>query len=63
MPRSASWTRRGGTTSWSTCRGDFPTILPAQLRAVVGPLVDPTVDIGTLVAPIESPEEAATPPW
>jgi 3-deoxy-manno-octulosonate cytidylyltransferase (CMP-KDO synthetase) len=42
-------------------QGDFPTILPASLRAVVSPLGDPTVDIGTLVAPITSAEEAALP--
>ncbi len=41
-------------------QGDFPTILPHQLRAVVAPLADPTADIGTLVVPIESEEEANT---
>lgn len=42
-------------------QGDFPTIRPDQLRAAVMPLADPAVDIGTLVAPIESEEEAALP--
>ncbi len=42
-------------------QGDLPTIPPEQLRAVVAPLSDPDVDIGTLVAPIESDEEAASP--
>ncbi len=42
-------------------QGDFPTIAPMLLRAVIGPLSDPAVDIGTLVAPIESAEEAALP--
>jgi 3-deoxy-manno-octulosonate cytidylyltransferase (CMP-KDO synthetase) len=41
-------------------QGDFPTIAPAQLRAVIDPLVDPLVDIGTLVVPIISEEEANT---
>lgn len=42
-------------------QGDVPTVAPALLRSVVGPLYDPAVDIGTLVAPIESAEEAALP--
>ncbi len=42
-------------------QGDVPTVAPALLRAVIGPLSDPAVDIGTLVAPVESPEEAALP--
>ena len=42
-------------------QGDFPTLDPAALRAVVGPLSDPAIDIATLVAPIESAEEAANP--
>ena len=41
-------------------QGDFPTITVAQLRAVVLPLADPEVDIGTLVVPIASAEEANT---
>ena len=40
-------------------QGDLPTIPPAYLRAVLGPLADPAIDIATLVAPITSPEEAA----
>ena len=42
-------------------QGDTPTLDPASLRAVVGPLSDPAVDIATLVAPIETAEEAANP--
>ena len=42
-------------------QGDTPTLDPAALRAVVGPLSDPATDIATLVAPIESEEEAANP--
>ena len=42
-------------------QGDTPTLDPVALRAVAGPLSDPTIDIATLVAPIESEEEAANP--
>ncbi len=40
-------------------QGDFPTIAPGVLRAVLAPLDDPTIDIATLVAPIGSAAEAA----
>lgn len=40
-------------------QGDFPTVAPDALRLVVGPLSDPATDIATLVAPIETAEEAA----
>ena len=42
-------------------QGDTPTLDPAALRAVIGPLSDPDTDIATLVAPIESEEEADNP--
>ncbi|CAH2600305.1 3-deoxy-manno-octulosonate cytidylyltransferase [Rhodovastum atsumiense] len=42
-------------------QGDLPTIPPEYLRTVLAPLADPAVDIATLVAPITSPEEAASP--
>lgn len=42
-------------------QGDFPTITPDQLRAALTPLADPTIDIGTLVAPIVDAAEAALP--
>jgi 3-deoxy-manno-octulosonate cytidylyltransferase (CMP-KDO synthetase) len=42
-------------------QGDLPTIPPAYIRAVLAPLADPSIDIATLVAPITSAEEAATP--
>ena len=42
-------------------QGDFPTLTAAQLRLVVEPLADPGIDIGTLVVPFLSDEEAATP--
>ena len=40
-------------------QGDLPAIPPAQLRAVAAALADTAVDIATLVAPIETEEEAA----
>jgi 3-deoxy-manno-octulosonate cytidylyltransferase (CMP-KDO synthetase) len=42
-------------------QGDTPTLDPAALRSVIGPLDDPVIDIATLVAPIASEEEASTP--
>ncbi len=42
-------------------QGDTPTLDPAVLRAVAHPLGEGTVDIATLVAPIVSEEEAASP--
>ncbi len=42
-------------------QGDQPMIPAAQLRAVLAPLSDPAVDIGTLVTPVLTAEEAATP--
>lgn len=41
-------------------QGDFPTIAPETLRAVLAPLADPAVDIGTLVCPIADETEART---
>lgn len=41
-------------------QGDFPTLEAAQLRLVVTPLAEPSIDIGTLVVPIHSEEEANT---
>jgi 3-deoxy-D-manno-octulosonate cytidylyltransferase len=38
-------------------QGDFPTIRPETLRAVLAPLADPAVDIGTLVCPIADAHE------
>ncbi|MFC0410044.1 3-deoxy-manno-octulosonate cytidylyltransferase [Roseomonas elaeocarpi] len=42
-------------------QGDLPTLPSSMLRSVLMPLADPAVDIATLVAPITSAEEAATP--
>jgi 3-deoxy-manno-octulosonate cytidylyltransferase (CMP-KDO synthetase) len=42
-------------------QGDFPTIQPANIRDVLGPLRDPAVDIATLAAEIHTEEEASNP--
>lgn len=42
-------------------QGDFPTIRPEQIGAVLGPLADPAVDIATLAAEIHTDEEATNP--
>ena len=42
-------------------QGDFPTILPDQIRSVLAPLADPAVDIATLAAEIHTEEEALNP--
>jgi 3-deoxy-manno-octulosonate cytidylyltransferase (CMP-KDO synthetase) len=42
-------------------QGDLPTIDPAEIRAALGPLDDPAVDIATLAAEIRRPEERSDP--
>jgi 3-deoxy-manno-octulosonate cytidylyltransferase (CMP-KDO synthetase) len=42
-------------------QGDFPTILPSNISAVLAPLSDPDVDIATLAAEIHTEEESANP--
>ena len=42
-------------------QGDFPTILPENIRSVLGPLADPAVDIASLAAQIHSEEEDTNP--
>ncbi len=42
-------------------QGDLPSIPPDFLSAVLKPLADPGYDIATLVAPITSAQEAASP--
>ena len=42
-------------------QGDLPTIEPADIRAAVGPLSDPAVDIATLAAVITNPAELSNP--
>jgi 3-deoxy-manno-octulosonate cytidylyltransferase (CMP-KDO synthetase) len=42
-------------------QGDFPTILPGNIRSVLAPLADPAVDIATLAAEIHIEEESTNP--
>ncbi len=42
-------------------QGDLPSIPPDFLSAVLAPLADPEYDIATLVAPITTAQEAASP--
>jgi 3-deoxy-manno-octulosonate cytidylyltransferase (CMP-KDO synthetase) len=42
-------------------QGDLPTLHPADLNAALAPLADPTVDIATLAAVIEKPDERDNP--
>jgi 3-deoxy-manno-octulosonate cytidylyltransferase (CMP-KDO synthetase) len=42
-------------------QGDLPTIEPKAIRAAIGPIADPAVDIATLAAPIKRPEEVVNP--
>jgi 3-deoxy-manno-octulosonate cytidylyltransferase (CMP-KDO synthetase) len=42
-------------------QGDFPTIRPENIGAVLAPLADPAVDIATLAAEIHTDEEATNP--
>jgi 3-deoxy-manno-octulosonate cytidylyltransferase (CMP-KDO synthetase) len=42
-------------------QGDLPTIDPADIRAALGPLADPAVDIATLAAVITDPAERSNP--
>jgi 3-deoxy-manno-octulosonate cytidylyltransferase (CMP-KDO synthetase) len=42
-------------------QGDLPTIDPAAVAASISPLLDPSVDIATLVAVIEREEEKTNP--
>jgi 3-deoxy-manno-octulosonate cytidylyltransferase (CMP-KDO synthetase) len=42
-------------------QGDLPTLDPADLKAALGPLSDPAVDIGTLAAEIAKPAERTNP--
>ena len=42
-------------------QGDFPTIRPGHIRAVLAPLEDPRIPIATLAAEIHTEEEATNP--
>jgi 3-deoxy-manno-octulosonate cytidylyltransferase (CMP-KDO synthetase) len=52
---------RGETDIVVNLQGDFPTILPGNIRDVLAPLADPAVDIATLAAEIHTEEEALNP--
>jgi len=51
--------RRIGTVV--NVQGDLPTLDPADVRAALGPLADPAVDIATLAAEIRDPAERTNP--
>jgi 3-deoxy-manno-octulosonate cytidylyltransferase (CMP-KDO synthetase) len=51
----------GATEIVVNLQGDFPTILPNNIRSVLGPLADPAVDIATLAAQIHTEEEDTNP--
>jgi 3-deoxy-manno-octulosonate cytidylyltransferase (CMP-KDO synthetase) len=42
-------------------QGDLPTVAPESIRAAVGMLADPAVDIATVAAEIKEPRERADP--
>ena len=42
-------------------QGDLPTIAPSDLKAALGPLKDPAVDIATIAAEIKKAEERTNP--
>ena len=42
-------------------QGDLPTLPPADLKAALGPLADPAVDIATIAAEIKKPAERTNP--
>jgi 3-deoxy-manno-octulosonate cytidylyltransferase (CMP-KDO synthetase) len=51
--------RRVGTVV--NVQGDLPTIDPNDIKAALGPLADPKVDIATLAAVIRDPHELSNP--
>lgn len=50
----------GGYDVAVNLQGDVPTVSVEQIRAALLPLDDPAIDIGTVVAPIVSEDEART---
>ncbi len=61
MKRCKSSIRMASADLVVNLQGDFPTILPDQIAAVLAPLDDPAVDIATLAAEIHDPEEDVNP--
>lgn len=53
--------RDGATDIIINVQGDLPTIAPGDIKAVLGPLSDPAVDIATLAAEIRREEEHTNP--
>src|SRR6202171_1998942 len=52
---------RGEIEIVGNLQGDFPPIVPDNIRDVLGPLADPAVDIATLAAEIHTEEESTNP--
>lgn len=52
---------RGRATIIVNVQGDLPALDPADIRAALGPLTDPAVDISTLAAEITKPDERTNP--
>lgn len=53
--------REGAYDTIINLQGDLPTISARVLKAIMGPLQDPSVDIATLVAEITDADEATNP--
>jgi 3-deoxy-manno-octulosonate cytidylyltransferase (CMP-KDO synthetase) len=51
----------GEATTVVNVQGDLPTLSPEDVRAALGPLADPSVDIATLAAEIRNPAERTNP--
>jgi 3-deoxy-manno-octulosonate cytidylyltransferase (CMP-KDO synthetase) len=52
---------RGQVECIVNVQGDLPTVAPADIKAALGPLADPQVDIATLAAVIRDPAELTNP--
>jgi 3-deoxy-manno-octulosonate cytidylyltransferase (CMP-KDO synthetase) len=50
-----------GATIVINVQGDLPTLDPGDIRAVLSPLADAAVDIATIAAEIQKPEERTNP--
>jgi 3-deoxy-manno-octulosonate cytidylyltransferase (CMP-KDO synthetase) len=51
----------GEATTVINVQGDLPTLCPEDIKAALGPLADPSVDIATLAAEIRNPAERTNP--
>jgi 3-deoxy-manno-octulosonate cytidylyltransferase (CMP-KDO synthetase) len=52
---------RGHVAIVVNVQGDLPTLSPQDIRAALGPLADPAVDIATIAAEITDPAERGNP--